>query len=56
MLLRKNIVFSFHVLNFLDLTDFKGVKLVWELFMAHLENLGEISVAQFLDCIELLVG
>ena len=56
MLLRENIILPFHVLNFLDLTDFQGVKLMWELLVAHLEDLSEITVAQFLDGIELFIS
>ena len=56
MLLRKNIILPFHVLDFLNLTDFQGVKLMWELLVAHLEDLGEITVAQFLDGVELFIS
>ena len=56
MLFRKYIILPFHILNFLNLTNLQGVKLVRKLFVTYLEDFGEIAITQFLDRVKLLVS
>jgi len=56
MLLKKHIRLSSHILNLHYLTNLKSIIFMWKLLMINLKDLREITISEFPDGFEMVIG